>query len=76
MSSKWRCKILRQHTNYFNFIYIPNDKVTIMGRSKRFRVSHVTSEGNRALARGNISEIKEGQNNKPPKKLAQRLHMS
>jgi len=38
-----------------------------MGRSKRFRVSHVTSEGNRALARSDInSRMKNEQDNKPP----------
>ena len=40
-----------------------------MGRSKRFKVSHVTSEGNRALARGGVnSRMKNEGNNKPPRK--------
>ena len=53
----------------FNFIQSLLDKVTVMSRSKRFRVSHVTSEGNRALARSDIdSQIKKGHDNKPPRK--------
>ena len=42
-----------------------------MGRSKRFRVSHVTSEGNRALARSDInSRMKSEGNNAPPRKIS------
>jgi hypothetical protein len=42
-----------------------------MGRSKRFRVSHVTSEGNRALARSDInSRMKSEENNAPPRKIS------
>ena len=42
-----------------------------MSRSKRFRVSHVTSEGNRALARGGVnSHMKNEGNNKPPRKTS------
>ena len=42
-----------------------------MGRSKRFKVSHVTSEGNRALARGGVnSRMKSEGSNKPPRKTS------
>ena len=42
-----------------------------MGRSKRFKVSHVTSEGNRSLARGGVnSRIKNEGSNKPPRKTS------
>lgn len=52
-----------------NCIIIPFDNLIIVGRSKRFKVSHIVGEGNRALARSDItSQIKnEPPNNKPRK---------
>ena len=42
-----------------------------MGRSRRFRVSYVTGDGNRALARSDInSRIKNERNNEPPRKIS------